>query len=53
MPLVKGTSNDAVNKNVRELRASGYGNTQAIAIALHVANKSEKPRTASTGKISK
>lgn len=51
MPLIQGTSNDAVSKNIKELRKGGtyartarrYGNEkanmQAIAIALKESQK--------------
>lgn len=40
MPLLEGHSNEVVNSNIRELRKGGYEHKQAIAAALHNANKS-------------
>jgi hypothetical protein len=45
MPLRKGTSKAAISANIRELVKSGRPQKQAIAIALHEANKSKmKPK---------
>jgi hypothetical protein len=50
MPLVKGHSNKAVNANIKELVRTGHPQTQAVAIALHVANggKHESKNSAKT-----
>lgn len=42
MPLKKGKSKATVSANVRELVMSGYGQRQAVAIALSTAGKSKK-----------
>lgn len=42
MPLVKGSSKDAVSANIRELVKSGRDRRQAIAIALNKAGKSNR-----------
>jgi hypothetical protein len=41
MPLKPGKSNKTVSKNIRELKAAGRPQKQAVAIAL---NKSGKPK---------
>jgi len=40
MPLVKGKSQKAVSANIKELKASGRPQRQAVAIALDTARKS-------------
>lgn len=40
MPLKSGSSNATVSANISELRHSGYGQKQAIAIAMNKAGKS-------------
>ena len=42
MPLVKGKSQKAVSANIKELKASGRPQRQAVAIALSQARKSGK-----------
>ena len=44
MPLKKGRSKKTVSANIRELRHSGYGERQAVAIALHKAGKGRKKK---------
>lgn len=44
MPLYKGSSNAVVSANISKLTREGYKHDQAIAIALHTAGKSKKPK---------
>jgi hypothetical protein len=44
MPLQKGSGKSAVSANIRELKASGRPQKQAVAIALQKAGKSNKGR---------
>lgn len=44
MPLFKGSSQEVVSQNIRELVNSGYKQDQAVAIALHKAGKSRKTK---------
>ena len=39
MPLIKGKSKKTISSNIRELKASGRPQAQAVAIALDVAKK--------------
>ena len=39
MPLLTGSSENVISKNIEELRNSGYGEKQAAAIAYHKAGK--------------
>jgi hypothetical protein len=43
MPMEKGSSQDAISKNIAELMRTGkYSQDQAIAIAMEKAGKSRK-----------
>jgi hypothetical protein len=42
MPLKKGSSKETISYNIRELRASGRPQDQAVAIAMDKAGKSRK-----------
>ena len=44
MPLKKGRSKAVVSANIKELRASGRPQAQAVAIALRSAGKGKKRR---------
>lgn len=43
MPLKTGSSKKAVSDNIAALRAEGYPQRQAVAIAMDKAGKSKKP----------
>lgn len=44
MPLHKGASKKAVSSNIRTLRREGYGQKQAVAVAMSKAGKSRRKR---------
>jgi uncharacterized protein YoaH (UPF0181 family) len=43
MPLKRGNSRDVISENIRELMQAGYGQAQAVAIALKQ-NRREKTK---------
>jgi uncharacterized protein YdaT len=44
MPLKRGKSKQAVSHNVKQLIKDGYGQAQAVAIAMSKAGKSKKSK---------
>lgn len=44
MPLKKGSSNAVVSANIKSLKAEGYPQAQAVAIAMRKAEKKRKDR---------
>ena len=44
MPLKKGSSQQTIAANIRELKATGRPHKQAVAIALQQAKKGRKKR---------
>ena len=44
MPLVKGSSREAISMNIAKLRREGYGERQAAAIAYSNAGKGKKKK---------
>lgn len=46
MPLIQGSSRDAISENIRRERAAGKPQDQSVAIALSVARKARRERAA-------
>jgi hypothetical protein len=44
MPLLKGSSDDIVSENIREMRKAGHPADQAVAAALKNAGRGKKPK---------
>lgn len=42
MPLLHGSSQSVIGQNIREMRQAGHPEAQAVAAALHNADKSKK-----------
>lgn len=53
MPLLQGTTQETISKNISELRHSGRPQKQAIAIAMSKAGKSRKSRKSKVLKVRK
>lgn len=45
MPLKKGSSQDTIKENIKEMIKSGYSQKQAIAASLRSAGKSKFSKT--------
>jgi len=41
MPLKKGKSEETISKNIKEMKAAGYPQKQAVAAALDTARRSK------------
>jgi len=44
MPLKKGSSRATISSNIREMRAAGHPQRQAVAAAMRQARKSRRSR---------
>ncbi len=42
MPLRKGSSQETISENIREMRKSGYPQRRAVAAAMRTARQSRK-----------
>ena len=42
MPLLKGESQEVISANIKKLRSEGFGEKQAVAIALKYCAKCKK-----------
>ena len=47
MPLKKGKSKETISHNIREMKAAGHPQKQAVAAALTTARKSRKGKSKS------
>lgn len=50
MPLKRGTSQATVSSNIREMRAAGYPERQAVAASMRMADMSRHQSHGSAGK---
>ena len=44
MPLKPGSSKEVISENIREMQSSGHSHAQAVAAALHNADKEHHER---------
>jgi len=47
MPLKKGKSKKVISENIREMKASGHNQQQAVAASLETARRSGKKKKSS------
>jgi hypothetical protein len=50
MPLKKGSDQETIAENIKEMEASGHPHDQAVAAALHSAHGPKKPDADDKGK---